>query len=96
MVKMEVFRIVYGPDDHPTNTSSSGFGVPSAVWKVDTGNVDGPTSTSPTEVNRVQLSSNCYDGVVDDDGLGYWAIYNRPLRVAKTRGGEGAAPMVGG
>ncbi len=34
------------------------------VWKVDTGNTNGPSSTAPSEINRVTLTRNCLDGVV--------------------------------
>lgn len=35
-----------------------------SVYKVATGNANGPSSTAPSEVNRLTISYTCYDGVV--------------------------------
>ncbi len=42
----------------------SGGGDNPVVWKIDTGNFDGPSSTAPSEVNKVTMTDTCYDGVV--------------------------------
>ena len=42
----------------------TGLGDDPVVWKVDTGNANGPSSTAPSEVNTVDLTDICYDGVV--------------------------------
>lgn len=81
--------------NHSTDASGYAYFCDSVVWKVATGNANGPSSTTPpSEINDVSLSDACNDGVVGKDGIGYWVLWRAPLRVAKTNGNAGNEDMV--